>query len=93
VKRSYYVYYRTGADAARVRATVAPMQAWLAERTGVAGRLLRRVEDATTWMEIYEEVPDPAAFEETLAAAVERFGLRALLTAGADRHVERFTAD
>jgi hypothetical protein len=92
VKCSYYIYYRTGADASRVRATVAPMQAQLATLTGVAGRLLRRVDDATTWMEVYEEVADPARFEEALAAAVERFGLRALLAVGADRHVERFTA-
>jgi hypothetical protein len=92
VKCSYYIYYRTGADAARVRAVVAPMQAELASLTGVAGRLLRRVDDATTWMEVYEEVADAARFEEALAAAVERFGLRALLAADAERHVERFTA-
>jgi hypothetical protein len=92
VKCSYYIYYRSGAEAARVRAAVAPMQARLAELTGVTGRLLRRVDDATTWMEIYEEVADPARFEPALAAAVDGFGLRALLAPGADRHVERFTA-
>jgi hypothetical protein len=43
-------------------------------------------------MEVYEEVADAARFEEALAAAVERFGLRALLAADAERHVERFTA-
>ena len=93
MRRSYYIYYRTAADAARVRAAVTAMQAALAEATGVAGRLLSRVDDRTTWMEIYADVVDPDRFEQELALAVERFGLRALLAAGAERHVERFTAD
>jgi hypothetical protein len=93
LKRSYYIYYRTAADGARVRAAVAAMQAALAEATGVAGRLLRRVDDRTTWMEVYEDVADPDGFEQELAACVERFGVRALLQAGAERHTERFTAD
>jgi hypothetical protein len=93
VKRSYYVYYRSIADAARVRASVGDMQAALAGATGVAGRLLSRVDDRTTWMEVYEDVGDPARFERELALAVERFGLRSLLAAGAERHLERFTAD
>ena len=93
MRRSYYIYYRTAADAVRIRAAVAAMQAALAEATGVAGRLLSRVDDRATWMEIYEGVADPDRFEQELAVAVERFGLRALLAAGAERHVERFTGD
>jgi len=92
VRRSYYIYYRSDADASRIRATVGGMQAALAEATGVAGRLLHRVEDRTTWMEVYEDVGDPERFEQELARAVERFGLRSLLAANAERHVERFTA-
>jgi hypothetical protein len=91
--RSYYIYYRTAADPSRIRAAVTAMQAALAEATGVAGRLLSRVDDRTTWMEIYADVVDPDRFERELDAAVERFGLRSLLAAGAERHVERFTAD
>lgn len=93
MSRSYYIYYRTAADASGVRAAVTAMQAALAEATGVAGRLLSRVDDRTTWMEIYEDVVDPDRFEQELAVAVERFGLRSLLAAGDARHVERFTAD
>jgi hypothetical protein len=93
LRRSYYIYYRTAADAARIRAAVAAMQAALAQATGVAGRLLCRVDDHTTWMEVYEDIADPERFEQELAACVERFGVRALLQAGAERHVERFTAD
>lgn len=93
MRRSYYIYYRTAADAGRVRTAVAAMQAALGETTGVAGRLLHRVDDRTMWMEVYEDVADPDRFEQVLAAAVERFGLRALLQPGAERHVERFAAD
>ena len=93
MKHSYYIYYRTGAEAAQIRAAVTAMQAELAAATGVAGRLLSRVDDRTTWMEVYEDVADPDRFERELAACVERSGVRALLQAGAERHVERFTAD
>lgn len=92
MRRSYYIYYRS-LDATQIRATVREMQAALAEATGVSGRLLRRVDDRTTWMEVYEDVGDPDRFERELALGVERFGLRSLLAAGAARHIERFTVD
>jgi hypothetical protein len=91
--RSYYIYYRSPADATRVRAVVEAMQLALTQATGVAGRLLHRVDDRATWMEVYEDVDDPDRFEGELALAVERFGLQSLLAAGAERHVERFTTD
>jgi hypothetical protein len=90
---SYYIYYRSAAAAQQIRGTVGAMQAALARETGVAGRLLRGVDDSSTWMEIYESVADRSDFETKLAAAVDRFGLESLLAAGAVRHVERFTRD
>jgi len=90
---SYYIYYRSAAAAQQIRGTVAAMQAALARETGVAGRLLRGVDDPSTWMEIYEDVSDRSEFETKLAAAVDRFGLESLLGAGAVRHLERFTRD
>jgi 3-methyladenine DNA glycosylase/8-oxoguanine DNA glycosylase len=69
------------------------MQASLARATGVQGRLLRRVGDDGTWMEIYEAVPEPERFERELAAAVAAGRLEGLLSPGATRHVERFTTD
>ena len=93
MSRSYYVYYRAAAPAAAVREAVLVMQAALARTTGVHGRLLRRVEDDGTWMEIYESVADPERFERELAAAAAGARLEALLAPGASRHVERFTAD
>ena len=93
MSRSYYVYYRSAAAPAAVREAVAAMQATLAQATGVQGRLLRRVEDDGTWMEIYEGVGDPARFERELAAVAGGAHLEALLAPGANRHVERFTTD
>ena len=90
MSENYYIYYRAGVAAGEVRAAVAAMQAALARDTGVRGRLLRRRDDASTWMEVYEGIADAGEFERALAAAVDQFGLRALLAAGADRHVERF---
>ena len=91
MSRSYYVYYRSAAPPAAVHETVVAMQASLARATGVQGRLLRRVEDDGTWMEVYESVADPERFERELAAAVADARLEALLAPGATRHVERFT--
>jgi hypothetical protein len=93
VSRSYYVYYRSAAAPAAVRAAVGAMQAAIERATGVHGRLLRRIEDDGTWMEIYEDVADPERFERELAAAATVPGIAGLLAPGATRHVERFTAD
>lgn len=86
----YFIYYRVRADATRARATVRSMQASLATRTGVAGRLLERCGDGATWMEIYESVTDPAAFEAALASEIEAHKLAALIEPGSTRHLERF---
>jgi hypothetical protein len=53
---------------------------------------MRRADDSTTWMEVYEAVSDAPRFERALGSAVERFALARLLGAGAERHVERFVA-
>jgi hypothetical protein len=89
VTTHYYVYYRVdAAQEARLRAVVERMQAALRSETGIAGRLLRRRDDAQTWMEIYENVDDSTRFEVALNAAISHAGLDALLPAG--RVVERF---
>jgi hypothetical protein len=89
---SYYVYYRSDADPAEVRRIVESVQRDLVRETGVQGRLLRRADETTTWMEVYEAVADPAGFERAAAAAIERAGFARLLAAGEQRHVERFVA-
>jgi hypothetical protein len=89
VSASLYVYYKTAPDAA-VAPRVHDMQSDLARQTGVQGRLMRRRDDATTWMEIYEGLGDLHAFEATLADAVARHGLDDLPRPGERRHAERF---
>lgn len=89
MRSSFYIYYRVGPqDAARVRAVVEELQRVLFEHTGVTGRLLRREDDAETWMEVYENVPDPEGFQQLLEEELQRLGLDTL--AGSTRHTEIF---
>jgi len=79
----YYVYYRV--DAARAGALRAQVDALLRaieSGCGVRGRWMRRRDDPSTFMEVYEGVRDEAAFEALLARESAPLGL--------DRHTERF---
>jgi hypothetical protein len=88
---SYFIYYRVAPrrvpDLAK---TVGEIQAMLRTATGVNSRLLRRDDATDTWMEIYEDVGDPAAFEMELDRAVAKVKFNTLLADGAQRHTERF---
>lgn len=80
---SYYVYYRV--DPARLellRPTLEKLFKAVEGRTGIRGRWMRRRDDPTTYMEVYEGVQDEAAFEAVLAR--ESAGL------GLERKTERF---
>lgn len=89
----FYVYYRLRPelDADVACASVRAMQAVLAHRTGVAGRLMQRAGDQMTWMEVYEGVTDVAGFEHALLAETAAHCLNDLLDSGGARHLERFT--
>jgi hypothetical protein len=88
---SYYIYYRVPlGNADRARTAVGELQRELSAATGIGGRLLRRRDDETTWMEIYESVPDGARFEANLAELVARHGVLALLAPGSSRKQEIF---
>ncbi len=87
----YFVWYEIAGDAAPARAAIDAMMADIARATGVAGRLLVRRDRNATWMEIYEDVADPAGFEREIAAALRRHDVVRLLAGGA-RHVEAFVA-
>src|SRR5262245_4025900 len=91
VTSSYYIYYRVPpGNAARARAAIDALQRELSEATGIGGRLLRRQDDETTWMEIYESVSDGPRFEGKLAELVERHGIPGLLAPGSSRKQEVF---
>lgn len=87
---TFYVWYRVAGDACEARAAVTAMMLDLAENCGVVGRLMKRADDPSTWMEVYESVDDPPSFEHALALAVAQHD--AVLFADGGRHVERFVA-
>jgi hypothetical protein len=80
---NYYVYYKI--DPASVetwRPKVKALFSFILQNTGVRGRWMRRRDDPSTYMEVYEGVTDEAAFE----ALLEREGAKL----GVQRKVERF---
>jgi hypothetical protein len=80
---NYYVYYRVDADGVSVlRPQVEKLFEQIHQQLGVRGRWMRRRDDATTYMEVYEGVEDDAAFEALLAREAAGLGLA--------RRVERF---
>ena len=87
----YYVWYRVHGNQADAQRVIAALQDDVAARTAVRGRVLVRRDDPATWMEIYEGVSAPEAFERELAAAVVHHGAAAMAHQGA-RHVEAFVA-
>lgn len=89
---NFYIYYRVApTEAARMRAAVDAVQSALRRDTGIQGRLLRRDDDPSTWMEIYEGVTDPPRFEAALERLLAQHGFDGCLAADARRHTERFT--
>jgi len=86
-----YVYYRVIGEQAAARATITALLADVEARTGVAGRLLARCDDPSTWMEVYEPVERPGTFARTLAACARRVGAAGVALDGR-RTVERFAA-
>jgi hypothetical protein len=80
---NYYVYYKVApGDLDRLRPRVQDLFRQAKLGFGVTGRWLRRRDDPTTYMEVYEDVRDERGFE----ALLEREGARL----GMNRKVERF---
>ena len=89
---NYYIYYRVApSEAVRLRAVVGAVQSALGQDTGIQGRLLRRDDDPSTWMEIYEGVSDPLLFEAALGRLLAQHGFDGCMASDARRHTERFT--
>jgi hypothetical protein len=88
---NYYIYYRVApSDAARARTVVDAVQSALRQDTGIQGKLLRRDDDPSTWMEIYEAVADRPRFEAALERLLAQYNFGACLAHDARRHTERF---
>jgi hypothetical protein len=86
---SYYIYYRV-AQPVQARKLVRLVQSALKNETGIDGRLLRKRDDPSTWMEIYEGVGDAGKFEQCLAAVLQATDFAAALATGSVRHMECF---
>lgn len=88
----YYIYYRVSANNADEAETlVRSMQARLACRSGIGGKLLKQRGEPGLWMEVYENVGQPERFERLLEQAVDEFDLAMFLDG--PRHAECFLGD
>ena len=82
---NYYVYYKLAPEqVAAARSLVNELFKMIKAEFDVHGRWMRRRDDPTTYMEVYESVRDEAAFE----ALLEREGARI----APNRRLERFVS-
>jgi len=80
---NYFVYYKARPeDVKALRLGVQALFQKIEKQCGVRGRWMRRRDDPTTYMEVYEDVRDEQAFEALLAREAPPLGL--------ERKVERF---
>jgi hypothetical protein len=80
---NYYAYYKLAPErVGEVRPLVESLFSEIERQCGVRGRWMRRRDDPSTYMEVYEGVQDEAAFE----ALLEREGAKL----GVPRKLERF---
>ncbi len=80
---NYYIYYRVDSSRlAGLRAAVEELFEAIERETGIRGRWMRRRDEATTYMEVYEGVVDDQAFDALLEREAAKLGLA--------RKVERF---
>jgi Domain of unknown function (DUF4936) len=89
---SIFIYYRTkDRDQGEAESLIHSMQARLACRSGVAGRLLKKHGEPGLWMEIYEPIMQLEVFERLLDQAEDEFDIAVFIDG--DRHREIFEGD
>lgn len=89
-----YIYYRVDPEhAAAAHRTIAAVLSTIEQRAGVTGRLLQRQDEPMLWMEVYENVRDPARFEVMLADLLDTHQFSQFLAPGSARRIERFVAN
>jgi len=80
---NYYVYYKlNAADVAAFRLKIEDLFRKVKSDFGVQGRWMRRRDDPSTYMEVYEGVRDEAGFEALLEREAAKLGV--------PRKLERF---
>lgn len=92
--RHYYIYYRVAPEqTSHVESAWQRTQLEIETQSGIRGRRLKKCDDPSLWMEVYENIPKNLAFEEILSRAAAQSGLANLLAFGEKRHVECFQDD
>jgi hypothetical protein len=80
---SYYVYYKVDSErAVRLRGEIEALLDRIHTASGIRGKWMRRRDEPSTYMEVYEGILDDAAFDALLKREAAPLGL--------ERHVERF---
>jgi hypothetical protein len=80
---NYYVYYKVEpGKGEELRPRIEDLFRKVESGTGVLGRWMRRRDDPSTYMEVYEGVADAPAFEALLQREGAKLGL--------ERRIERF---
>ena len=74
---NYYVYYKLDSrQVASANSLVTELFEQVKQKFGVHGRWMRRRDDPSTYMEVYEGVRDGAAFEALMKSEGPRFGVQ-----------------
>lgn len=89
----FFIYYRIAAPyAAEALALLTDVMRALDEQFTVCGRLFCARDDQDLWMEVYEDVRDPADFEAAMTGLLARTRFASWLAQGSMRRIERFIA-
>jgi hypothetical protein len=70
---NYFVWYRVNRDDSDTEIVIRGMMSRLACRSGIAGQLLKKRDEAGLWMEVYAGVDDVVRFEHLLRQVVDEF--------------------
>jgi Domain of unknown function (DUF4936) len=90
---NFYIYYRIAQPhAADARTALEGIMDTLEQQFAVSGRLLCAQNDAALWMEVYENVGDPAPFEAAMNKLLARTRFDSWMAPGSARRTERFVA-
>ncbi len=88
MRHTYCVWYRVTDDDPETERLVRGLMSRLACRTGVAGRLMRKRDEPRLWLELYEGVVAPAAFESAMRELVAAYDVDMFLSG--ERRIECF---
>ena len=76
MKYSFYIYYKVPEqNATSLYGQIRTLQNNIKDKTGITGKLLKKVNDSLLWMEIYENVNDPTTFLNTLQKEISNIEL------------------